>query len=157
MMNSIKLIWVAGLLTLLAACSDQQPATTVAAEQTTETILREANFAEVSHGGRLFASHCAVCHGARGEGAVNWRVRDAEGYFPPPPLNGTGHAWHHPQKVLHDVIKNGSPGGQGRMLAWKDKLSDGDIEAIIAWFKSQWPDEAFAAWYQMNRGAESGS
>jgi mono/diheme cytochrome c family protein len=157
MMNNMKMIWVAGLLALLAACSDQQATTAVAVGEGSETILREVNFTQVSHGGRLFASHCAECHGAGGEGAANWRVRDAEGYFPPPPLNGTGHAWHHPQKVLHEVISNGSPGGQGRMPAWKDKLSEEEIEAVIAWFQSQWPDEVYAAWYQMNRGVEVGS
>jgi mono/diheme cytochrome c family protein len=43
------------------------------------------------------------------------------------------------------------------MLAWKDKLNDEEIEAIVAWFQSQWPDEVYAAWYQMDRGASGGS
>jgi mono/diheme cytochrome c family protein len=84
-------------------------------------------------------------------------VRDAEGYFPPPPLNGTGHAWHHPQKVLHEVISNGSPGGQGRMPAWKDQWSEEELEAGRAGGQAQGPDEVAAAWSQMNRGVEVGA
>lgn len=156
-MKNMKRIWVMGLLALVAACSDKPPGTAVAGSGATETIMREVDFTQVSHGARLFANHCAECHGARGEGAVNWRQRDADGLFPPPPLNGTGHAWHHPQQMLREVIRNGSPAGQGRMQAWKEKLSDEEIEAVIAWFESQWPDDVYAAWYQMNRRAESGS
>ena len=72
-------------------------------------------------------------------------------YDPAPPLNGTGHAWHHPQKVLIDVIKNGTARLGGNMPPWKDRLSDQEIEDIIAWFKAQWPDELYAAWDRMNR------
>ncbi|MEJ2346011.1 MAG: cytochrome c [Gammaproteobacteria bacterium] len=106
---------------------------------------------EIRHGARLFEANCATCHGSQGQGDPNWRQRGPDGKFPPPPLNGTGHAWHHPLKMLKYVIKNGSPGGQGNMPAWKDKLSDREIDAIIAWFQSQWPDHAYNAWYQINR------
>lgn len=108
---------------------------------------RSWDFTEIARGRELFQQNCAQCHGPSGEGAPNWQLRDADGMFPAPPLNGTGHAWHHPSKMLHHVIKNGSPGG-GRMPAWEDKLSDDDIQAIIAWFQSQWPSEIYAAWVQ---------
>jgi len=79
------------------------------------------------------------------------RHRGPDGRFPPPPLNGTGHAWHHPKAVLHDVIKNGSPPGQGNMPAWRDRLTDEQIDDIIAWFQSQWPNQVYNAWYQMDQ------
>lgn len=105
----------------------------------------------IRYGAKLFKANCATCHGDRGQGDPNWRQRGPDGKFPPPPLNGTGHAWHHPLKMLKYVIKNGSPGGQGNMPAWKDKLSDKEIDAIVAWFQSQWPDQAYNAWYRTNQ------
>jgi mono/diheme cytochrome c family protein len=95
----------------------------------------------------LYLQHCASCHGMQGEGAAQWRRRQADGSFPPPPLNGTGHAWHHPLKALHATIAN----GQGKMPGWGDRLATAEILAIIAWFQSQWPDEIYAAWDRMNR------
>ncbi len=32
------------------------------------------------------------------------------------------------------------------MPSWKDKLTDAQIEQIIAWVQSRWPDEIYAAW-----------
>ena len=122
-----------------------------------QSVTRKVDFAQVSLGGMLFAKNCAECHGAKGEGDANWRQADASGLFPPPPLNGTGHAWHHPQSVLHQVIKHGSSGGQGRMPAWREKLSDEEIAAVIAWFQAQWPDEVYAAWQQMDLRSRAGS
>lgn len=34
------------------------------------------------------------------------------------------------------------------MPAWKDKLSDDEMTAAIAWFQSKWPDEIYNAWMQ---------
>ena len=119
-------------------------------------IERTTDFTQVSRGGKLFQANCAECHGAGAEGDPNWRQRDADEIFPAPPLNGTGHAWHHPQKMLHHVIKNGSPGGQGKMQAWGGKLSEQEIEDIIAWFKAKWPQPVYEAWYQMNEKKKGG-
>lgn len=105
-------------------------------------------FQHVSQGGRVFQENCASCHGKQANGAPNWKQMGADGKYPPPPLNGTGHAWHHPLNMLFHVVKNGSPGGQGAMPAWKEKLSDDEIVAAIAWFQSKWPDEIYRAWAQ---------
>lgn len=110
------------------------------------------NEAHVAHGAKVFARHCAGCHGERGEGAHDWRRRDANGNLPPPPLNGTGHTWHHPSAVLLKVIMEGSPGG-GNMPAWAGVISANDAAAAIAWFQSQWPDEIYAAWYRIETQA----
>jgi mono/diheme cytochrome c family protein len=145
---------------LLVACGQNEGGVATAATQSTEakkvSIERSIDFSQVTRGGKLFQQSCAECHGANGEGDPNWRQRDAEGFFPAPPLNGTGHAWHHPQKMLHYVIKNGSPGGQGKMPAWGAQLSDHEIEDIIAWFKSKWPQPVYEAWYQMNEKKKGG-
>lgn len=101
----------------------------------------------------IYATHCAVCHGPEGAGAPDWRHRDAEGYFPAPPLNGTGHAWHHPLRELYAMIHDGSPAGTGLMPAWGDRLSRGEILAVIAHFQSWWPDEIYEAWQRMDRAS----
>lgn len=106
--------------------------------------------AQVARGKQIFETNCAACHGAGAEGAPNWRQLGADGRYPPPPLNGTGHAWHHPYNALVYVIKNGSPGGQGNMPAWGGKLSDSEIADTIAWFQSLWPKEVYQAWLRID-------
>ena len=100
----------------------------------------------IARGARVYRENCARCHGERGEGAPNWRQRGQDGKWPPPPLNGTGHTWHHPLAALRMTIRNGTLAMGGSMPPWKDKLSDEDIDAVIAWFQSQWPDEVYQAW-----------
>jgi mono/diheme cytochrome c family protein len=57
--------------------------------------------------------------------------------------------------MLFHVVKNGSPGEQGTMLAWGEKLSDDDMIAAIAWFQSKWPDQIYAAWMQREMASRS--
>jgi len=143
---------IAALALLLGACGeDGGHAMTMGTN-----VSRQLDFSQVSMGGRLFQKNCAECHGVDAQGDPNWRQRDADGMFPPPPLNGTGHAWHHPRDILHDVIANGSPQGMGKMPAWRNKLSDEEIGAIIAWFQAKWPDQVYTAWYRMDRKARGG-
>ncbi len=99
---------------------------------------------KIKYGKKAYQEYCAKCHGLNGEGAVDWRKQNPDGNFPAPPLNGTGHAWHHPMATLQNVIKNSRKGSE--MPAWKDTLNDIEIDAIIAWFQSQWPDEVYTAW-----------
>ncbi len=103
---------------------------------------------QVLKGARVFQENCAVCHGTQGEGAPSWRTPGTDGKYPAPPLNGTGHAWHHPLRILFHVVKNGSPGGQGNMPAWAEKLNDEDMIAAIAWFQSKWSEEIYVVWTQ---------
>lgn len=119
-----------------------------------ESVPRDFDFLQMKRGGQLFQQHCANCHGKQAQGAANWRQRDAAGKSPAPPLNGTGHAWHHPGKVLVDVVKNGTQRIGGNMPAWKGKLSDAQIKDIIAWFQSKWSDEIYAAWHRIEQQSE---
>ena len=105
----------------------------------------------VARGEPLYRQHCATCHGQRGEGAPRWRERDGDGRFPAPPLDGSGHAWHHPIRILLHVIERGSPGGQGNMPAWKGVLDREQMISIIAWFQSLWPEQAYAAWTDIEK------
>ena len=138
---------------LLSGCGEPEQPQAGAASASTPVIPGTPWFSavQVAEGGRLYAENCAVCHGQRGEGAANWRERAPDGRFPPPPLNGTGHGWHHPLRALYTVIKTGSPGGQGNMPAWGGKLSDEEIVATIAWFQSKWPKDIYDAWHQRDQ------
>ena len=70
---------------------------------------------QVDTGSVVFANNCAQCHGDNAEGLGNdWRARLDDGSFPPPPLNGTAHAWHHPNSVLLQVINNGGAAFGGK-------------------------------------------
>jgi mono/diheme cytochrome c family protein len=101
---------------------------------------------QVVQGGPVFAEHCAACHGARAEGAEEWFRRLPDGRWPPPPLNGTAHAWHHPLWQLRQQIREGSDPEHGNMPGFAGVLVDAEIDAAIAWFQSFWPAEIYAAW-----------
>lgn len=120
------------------------------------TVTRAIDRKLVQRGLGEYTRSCAQCHGANGEGAADWRHRGADGKFPPPPLDGSGHAWHHPRADLREMIREGSRPGEGNMPGWKDKLSDEQIDAIIAWFQSLWNDDVFEAWQQIDERARSG-
>ena len=103
----------------------------------------------LQQGKQLFQTHCAVCHGQNAQGLTeDWRVRDENGKYPPPPLNGTAHTWHHPLPVLVNTIENGTLEMGGSMPRWKDKLSRDQILTIVVWFSSLWPDEIYPTWHE---------
>ncbi|KPK11884.1 MAG: hypothetical protein AMJ68_04135 [Acidithiobacillales bacterium SG8_45] len=105
----------------------------------------------IEKGFRVYRKNCGTCHGDSGQGAPDWQKPGPDGKYPPPPLNGTGHAWHHPQAALVRTIRHGTIAIGGKMPAWGDKLSDEDIAAVIAWFQSRWPDELYQAWARMDQ------
>lgn len=110
------------------------------------------DFRTVMTGAKLFRDNCARCHGPVGQGDPNWTKADANGKYPPPPLNGTGHTWHHSTDVLLRTVRDGTAALGGNMPAWKNKLTDAQILAIIEWIKAQWPDHVYAAWREINEG-----
>jgi mono/diheme cytochrome c family protein len=112
---------------------------------------RVQDSAQLAQGEQVYAKHCARCHGKKAQGASNWHKPGPDGLYPPPPLDGSGHAWHHSTQVLRNVIANGSPQGKGNMPAWKEKLSAAEMEAVIAWFQSRWPQPVYDAWYEMQQ------
>jgi len=144
----------------LAGCdnavdSDSSPQASRSESVELDIPPRNQDMQQILRGGRLYQQNCAQCHGKLAQGAENWRQRDADGKFPPPPLNGTGHTWHHPTEVLVEIIRNGTAALGGNMPAWKDELSEQDIEDVLAWIKAQWPDEIYASWYQNNQRMKS--
>lgn len=105
----------------------------------------------LAQGQQLFQANCAVCHGQNAQGITeDWRVRDENGKYPPPPLNGTAHTWHHSLPLLIEIIENGSMDRGGSMPPLKDKLSRDQVLMTIIWISSLWPDEIYAAWAERN-------
>ena len=104
----------------------------------------------VDFGAPLYQQNCAVCHGINAEGTKEWKKPDASGNYPPPPLDGTAHAWHHSIPQLARSIKEGGVKLGGVMPAFGDKLSEQEILAVIAYFQSKWPDEVYKVWHDRN-------
>ncbi len=103
---------------------------------------------QVTSGEELFQQHCAVCHKPKAQGTTEWKRRLPNGALPPPPLNGSAHAWHHDMKVLMRTIEMGGTPLGGTMPPFGDKLSDSDKRAVIAYFQSFWSDETYQIWEQ---------
>ena len=100
--------------------------------------------AQVAQGCVLYVAHCASCHGANLEGQPNWRERLPTGRLPAPPHDVGGHTWHHPDRVLFEITRDGiaahAPKGyESDMPAFNRTLSDAEIWAVLAYIKSRWP------------------
>lgn len=115
-----------------------------------QTVSRNTDLEGVARGASLYRKNCIQCHRKDGVGAPNWHRRDAAGNYPAPPLNGSAHTWHHPKAHLLEMIRNGGT----VMPAFNSKLEDHEIDDIIKWFQSLWPDELYQAWARQNEAFE---
>lgn len=101
---------------------------------------------DVALGRQVYQQNCASCHGANAQGAPNWTEPDARGNLPPPPHDDSGHTWRHGDAELAAIIRNGmrdvfNKTPELTMPPFKDRLSDAEIAAVIAYFKSLWSPE----------------
>ena len=103
---------------------------------------------EIAVGEQLYAENCASCHGANLEGHPDWRSKGADGKLPAPPHDRTGHTWHHSDSVLFNYTKLGGTELMRRqgidfnsgMPGFGDTLSDDEIQSILSFIKSTWPE-----------------
>lgn len=122
---------------VLVGCNESRPPI-----PPTQADPRDA--AKVSLGAKVYAAQCALCHGARLEGQPNWRERRPDGRLPAPPHDEEGHTWHHTDEVLFGITTYGlvppyAPSGyQSDMPAFKDKLTDAEIWAVLSFIESHW-------------------
>jgi mono/diheme cytochrome c family protein len=133
----------AGVAVGLAACASASPAPSPAVEPTLVAPPPPAlDAALVSEGERVYAQHCASCHGADLEGQPNWKTPLASGRYPAPPHDDGGHTWHHDDALLKQIIVEGGNGSGGaipsNMPAFGDTLSARDVDAVLAFIKSRW-------------------
>jgi mono/diheme cytochrome c family protein len=108
---------------------------------------------QAARGKEVFINNCAVCHGNSAEATNDWKTPDANGNYPPPPLNGSAHAWHHPISVLGRTIYNGGAEVGGQMPAFKDKLSESEIVDVIAHFQTYWSDSIYERWLMIENSS----
>lgn len=101
---------------------------------------------QVIFGKQIFAKNCAICHGYNAEKTIDWKKTLPDGSYPPPPLNDTAHAWHHPYKQIIEIITDGGASYKGNMPAFKDSLTLEEKDAAIAYFQSFWSDETYNKW-----------
>ena len=104
---------------------------------------------DLERGAALYAEHCASCHGENLEGAPNWRRMGADGLYPAPPHDATGHTWHHGDRMLFDYTKLGGEGlfaargitnFESGMPGFAEILADDLIRDVLAFIKSTWPE-----------------
>lgn len=107
-----------------------------------------------TEGGRaIYVAKCASCHGANLEGQPDWQSAREDGTYPAPPHDETCHTWHHGDAMLRDYIRRG---GQpvlddmgvdftSGMPGFGEELTEDDIEAVLAYIRSTWPDRIRAA------------
>lgn len=124
------------LFTVGFALRDRDGAAMPARDSASQLVLGRA----------IYDRQCASCHGAQLEGQPNWRERQPNGRLPAPPHDASGHTWHHPDSVLFGITKKGlepyaPPGYQSDMPGFAGRLSDREIEAILAYIKSTWPPD----------------
>jgi mono/diheme cytochrome c family protein len=72
----------------------------------------------------LWAQHCASCHGKDGSGSTTMGKKLA--------VKDYSKSQSFSDAEATNVIKN----GKGKMKAYKDKLSDADVKALVAYVRS---------------------
>ncbi|HKL19780.1 MAG TPA: cytochrome c [Halalkalibaculum sp.] len=144
---SYTILLFLGLFVLIGCQTKNQP------EPKTITEGRWFTKKQFELGKIVFSENCARCHGEYGQSIVeNWKRPNPDGSFPPPPLNGSAHTWHHPFEVLMRTINDGGAPVGGTMPAFGDSLSNEEKIAVIAYFQSLWDNKTYERWVDMNAG-----
>ncbi|WP_375263311.1 c-type cytochrome [Palleronia sp.] len=116
---------------------------------------------QIATGRELYAETCASCHGSSLEGQADWKRRLDSGRMPAPPHDETGHTWHHSDQDLFAITRGGVEAVvsdyESDMPAFAGILSDEEIEAVLAYIKSTWPERQRAFQAKVTANAEEGS
>ena len=106
---------------------------------------KEGSAETLATGLAVYQQHCASCHGARLKGQPEWQRPLPTGRLPAPPHDASGHTWHHSDRMLFDITKNGTAavvggGYESDMRGFGSILSDDEIRAVLAFIKSSWSE-----------------
>jgi mono/diheme cytochrome c family protein len=101
---------------------------------------------QVAIGKPLYAEYCAGCHGDNGQGGENWDRPNKDGSYPPQPLNGSGHSWHHSRTSIEKTIAQGGTHPGATMPGFADSLDKQQRQAVIAAFQDFWDDKTYSGW-----------
>jgi|GEM_PF-1319145 len=165
-MKYLTYIFIAGLIFLLVGCSAStedvdatveeslvkqlaeivntaKPVSTTAPKPTATNVVEPEEI--IYEGKVLYLANCVTCHGVNLQGNPNWRSgTDKDGQRLPPPLNGTGHTWHHSPALLSQIIKYGlkiyDENYEGKMVG-NENLTYKEIYSLLEYIKSVWPEE----------------
>jgi len=121
----------------------------IGCEEGADTVKENGRWytqSQLDKGSVTFKRYCGRCHGNDAQGTSNWKQTLPDGSYPPPPLNGSAHTWHHPNSTLKRTISKGGVYLGGTMPAFKNELSDEDMDTVIAFFQFKWNDKSYAAW-----------
>jgi mono/diheme cytochrome c family protein len=147
---------------LLAACSPTPDAVTPATPATLATSVslqadsqsgRWYTTAQAQEGLQLYGQYCVDCHGPEAASTSAWKTPDANGDYPPPPLDGSAHAWHHPLALLDRVIRDGGAPIGGVMPAWGSILDADQRLAVIAGLQTRWSPKIYNIWLEREQAS----
>lgn len=118
-----------------------------------------ANSETYELGQRVYANHCAECHGENGEGQFPDAPMqpDDTGRIGAPPHNSHGHTWHHGDGLLVRYVIEGGLGDPSRfypMPALGDVLTQEEVTAVIAYIKTLWSPEEQAVQRERTRAEQ---
>lgn len=144
--NNLLLSFLLLVVLLVVSCTAQPPTPFTNPQGTPYPPVPTLDRAQVRLGRQVYQATCAVCHGANAEGAPNWMTPDAQGNQLASPHDDSGHTWHHSDRVLYEMIRDGMrdplrPNSAFRMPAFGNRLRDQEIRAVIAYFQSLWSPE----------------
>ena len=113
-----------------------------------DTLIKKRWYTQddAKQGKILFLKNCSSCHGEKAEKTVVWKKTLKDGSYPPPPLNGTAHAWHHPKSQLKRIISKGGAQYDGKMPPFGSILTNKEEDFVIAYFQNFWSDEIYERW-----------
>ncbi len=130
--------WIAGAIVAVGIAANLvvwlRPGGEAAEAPTYTTYPEEV----VAYGESIFRANCATCHGPGGQGDVAAGV---------PALDGSMHAWHHPDSQIAGFIRE----GVGRMPPVGPEWSQTDVTAVLAYVKRWWTPEQRAYQEQSSR------
>ncbi|WMT86525.1 cytochrome c [Pelagibacterium sp. 26DY04] len=119
------------------------------------SAIGPGNAEHLAEGQQLYLDNCAACHGEALEGQPEWRTRLPSGRMPAPPHDETGHTWHHSDEQLFRITRDGVAaivGGnyESDMPGFGDLLTDREIQDILDYIKSTWPERERAYQAEMS-------